>query len=182
MKRPKLISATLCGLFAALTAALSQLSLPLSAVPINLALFAVFCAGAILGAKRGALSMLVWVLLGAAGVPVFALLRGGLAVLTGPTGGYIIGYIPAAFLTGLFIDIFCRGKKRLYVYPAAMLAGLFVCYTLGTAWYMYSTKTAAGAALLTCVVPFLFGDAMKIAAASAVSYKIRPIVELSVRG
>ena len=176
MNRPQIRSAALCALFAALTAALSQIAVPLGAVPLNLALFAVYCAGALLGAKRGALSLLVFTALGAAGAPVFALFRGGLAVLTGPTGGYILGYIPAAFLTGLFIDIFCKDKKRAYVYPAAMLAGLFVCYALGTAWYAYSTKTGITAALTTCVIPFLLGDALKIAAASAVTYKIRPLV------
>ena len=98
----------LCALFAALTAVCSQIMIPLpfTPVPINLALLAVFTCGGVLGAKRGALAILVYILLGAVGVPVFVGLGAGLGILAGPTGGYIVGYIPAVIVFGLL----CRGK------------------------------------------------------------------------
>jgi biotin transport system substrate-specific component len=93
----------LCALFAALTAICSQIMIPLpfTPVPINLAYLAVLVCGGALGPKKGAIAMTVYVLLGAIGVPVFHGLTGGLGVLAGPTGGYIIGYIPMALVMGL---------------------------------------------------------------------------------
>ena len=91
----------LAALFAALTAVCSQIQIPLPMIPINLALFAVHLCGALLGAKWGALSMAVYALLGAIGVPVFAGFGSGPAVLFGKTGGYILGYILCAAIVGL---------------------------------------------------------------------------------
>ena len=94
----------LCALFTALVAVCSQITIPLPLIPINLALFAVYLAGALLGPWRGALSLLVYLLLAAVGVPVMAGFRGGLGNLVGNTGGYVVGYIFAAFLTGLLVQ------------------------------------------------------------------------------
>ena len=96
----------LCGIFAAVTAICSLITIPLgfTPVPINLGTLAVFLTGGVLGKKYGTLSMTVYVLLGAAGVPVFSGFRGGLGVLAGPTGGYIIGYIAAVLVIGLLAD------------------------------------------------------------------------------
>ncbi len=152
----------LVALFAALTAVFSQISIPIGPVPINLGLLAVFVAGGLLGLKRAMLSQVVYVLLGAAGVPVFVGFKGGLAALAGPTGGYIIGYVIAAGV----IALLCRvARKRTILLIAAMIAGLVVCYAFGTAWFVISSGTNLAAALMTCVVPFLPGDAAKIAAA-----------------
>lgn len=97
----------LCGLFAALTAVCSYISIPLgfTPVPVNLATLAVFLAGGLLGKKYGTVALAVYALIGAVGVPVFSEFRGGLSVLAGPTGGYIIGYIAAAFIVGLLIEV-----------------------------------------------------------------------------
>ncbi|MBC8570319.1 biotin transporter BioY [Zongyangia hominis] len=156
---------TFCALFAALTAILSQLAIPIGTVPINLAMLAVFIAGGVLGPVYGTISMVVYVALGAVGVPVFAMFTGGVAILVGPTGGYIAGYIAAAWLTGLLIS---KGSGKAWQSAAAMVAGLALCYLLGTAWFMVSTGTPLAAALLACVAPFLPGDAIKIAAATLV--------------
>ena len=91
MDRKKTFKITMCALFAALTAICSQIQIPLPQIPINLALFSVCMAGAVLGAGYGSLSIIVYVLLGAVGVPVFAGFKGGFATITGPTGGYIVG-------------------------------------------------------------------------------------------
>lgn len=172
MKKPSTKSMLLCALFAAMTAILSQLALPLpfTPVPVNLATLSVLLCGAVLGAKRGLVSQTVYVLLGAIGLPVFSKMTGGLSVLAGPTGGYLIGYILAAGLTGLMVD---KCPQKLYIPPISMVCGLAICYAFGTAWYVILTKSAIPQALLMCVVPFLPGDALKIIAASFLTPKLR---------
>ena len=192
----------LCGLFAAISAICSQISIPLgfTPIPVNLGTLAVFLTGGLLGKKYGTISMTVYVLLGAAGVPVFAGLRGGISVLAGPTGGYIIGYIAAVFIIGILCDIpekrrvkradqgaySCAAGQNSHsrtgaaaealLYALAMLCGLLICYVLGTAWFMISSGTGLGAAMLSCVVPFLPGDALKILAAAILVKKLRPLL------
>lgn len=162
-----------CALFAALTAVCSQIAIPMVPVPVNLAMLSVFVAGGFLGAKYGALSQFVYVALGAVGVPVFSSFRGGFGVLVGPTGGYIIGYIAAAFVTGLIIQHF---NARLPFIVAAMITGLLVCYTLGTAWFMFSTNNGLVQSLMLCVVPFLVGDALKIVVATTLVHRLRIVM------
>ena len=174
MRKSRITKMILCAMFAAITAVLSQIAIPIGPIPINLATFAVFCAGALLGPRLGALSMTVWVALGAVGVPVFTMLSGGFAILTGPTGGFIIGYIPAAFLVGLIIDK--ANSRKIYVYPIAMIAGAVIYFTLGTVWFMVVMITGPVQALMACVVPFLIGDAVKIVAATSLCFALRPIV------
>ncbi len=192
----------LCGLFAAISAICSQISIPLgfTPIPVNLGTLAVFLTGGLLGEKYGTISMAVYVLLGAAGVPVFAGLRGGISVLAGPTGGYIIGYIAAVFIIGILCDMpenrrvkradqdadSCTAGQNSHrragaaaealLYALAMVCGLFICYVLGTAWFMISSGTGLGAAMLSCVVPFLPGDALKILAAAILVKKLRPLL------
>ena len=143
---------TLCALFVALTAVCSQIAIPMAPVPINLANFAVFLSGA--------------VLLGAVGAPVFTGFTGGPGILFGPTGGYLAGYVAAALVVGLFCKKF--GCKTRALIPG-MIAGAAVCYLLGTAWFMALTGTGFAESLLLCVVPFLIGDALKIALAALVA-------------
>ena len=144
----------------------SFITIPLgfTPVPINLATLGVFLTGGILGKKYGSISLIVYILLGAVGVPVFAGFKGGLGVLAGPTGGYIIGYL-AAFLTGLLVELVSRktgtnsdksakSSHRAISIITAMIAGLAACYALGTAWFMISTGTGLGAALISCVIRF----------------------------
>lgn len=170
----KTFELSICALFAALTGILSQLAIPIGPVPINLATFSVFLAGALLGARAGAVSQTVYVLLGIAGVPVFSLFRGGVGVLLGPTGGYIVGYIFAAWLEGLLIE---RLGNRIYILVSAMLAGCFLYMITGTGWYMFSTKNGLAEALMTCVLPFLPGDALKIVLAAAIAHRLKPVLQ-----
>lgn len=160
MKTKDLIT---CSLFAALTAACSYIFIPLpfSPVPMNLALLPLFVAGALTGARNGLIAAVVYVLLGAIGLPVFNGGTGGLAVLAGPTGGYIVGYLACAYLSGKIKN------------PAGMIAGLLSCYTLGTLWFSFLTGTGIIAALALCVVPFLIGDGLKIAAATALVSRLK---------
>ena len=163
----------LCALFAALTAVLSQILIPIGPVPINLATFAVFCAGALLGSKLGALSMATWVALGVVGVPVYTMMRSGPGALLEPTGGFIIGYIPAAFLTGLIIEKFNKDNK-IYMHAIAMGVGAITYFISGTIWFMYSTNTAFFEAATICFLPFIPGDILKIILAAILTKRLRP--------
>jgi biotin transport system substrate-specific component len=158
----------LCALCAAVTCILAPLSVPLAGeVPISLATFAVLLSGILLGAKFGALSQLIYVLLGSVGVPVFAGWTGGIGITLGMTGGYIIGYIPMAFVAGLIYYRFGRnesGARKYAVMFAAMFLATAVLYILGTAWFMVQTKMTLAASLAACVIPFLPGDLIKIIA------------------
>lgn len=156
---------TYIPILTAVTAVLSQIMIPLpfTPIPINLGTLAVFLSGGILGARNGAMSQILYVLLGAVGIPVFSGLRGGLGVIAGPTGGYIVGYIIGAIVIGLLISKLPSG---ILSNAAAMIAGLLCCYALGTLWYMLITNTGVTAALVMCVIPFLLGDALKILAAA----------------
>ena len=188
----------LCGLFAALMAICSFITIPLgfTPVPLNLGTMGVFLCGGILGAKYGTVSEVVYVLLGAAGIPVFAGFKGGLGVLAGPTGGYIIGYIAAAFLIGFILDKYyslrqnnknsdadkcsngsgITSVKPYMVLAGSMLLGLAACYALGTLWFVVSTGTGLWASLVACVFPFIPGDIVKIAAGTLLVKKLRPLL------
>lgn len=174
----------LCGIFAAITAICSLITIPLgfTPVPINLGTLAVFLTGGLLGKKYGAISITVYVLLGATGIPVFSGARGGIGVLAGPTGGYIIGYIAAVLIIGLTAEALTKRRKpQGKAAPAglmaiSMTAGLLVCYALGTAWFMISTSSPLWTSLVSCVIPFLPGDAVKIAIAALLTSKLRPLL------
>ena len=156
---------SICAMFTAVTAVLSQISVPLpfTPVPINLATFAVFVAGGLLGPVYGAISLIVYAALGTVGLPIFAQFTGGVGIIVGPTGGYILGYISAAWLTGLLIN---HLPKNIWSSVLAMSAGMLSCYLLGTVWFMVQQKVDLLAALGMCVVPFLIGDAIKIVLAA----------------
>ncbi|MCI8590454.1 MAG: biotin transporter BioY [Clostridiales bacterium] len=166
MKSKKLV---LCALFAALIAVCSQILIPISAIPINLALFAVWMCGAVLGWLYGSIAVITYIALGAIGIPVFTNFRGGIGVLAGPTGGYIVGYLVGVLLCGALIG---RFSKTFWMYPVAMTLGCIVCYAFGTLWYMILTHTGLISALTMCVLPYLPGDVIKIILASLISYKL----------
>ena len=158
------------ALFTALTAVCSQLQIPLPMIPINLALFAVYLSGAMLGAKWGALSMIAYALLGAIGVPVFVGFGSGPATLFGRTGGYILGYVFAAGIVGMLSRRWGMTFGRLC---ACMLLGMLTCYLFGTIWFMVLTGMNLMTSLSYCVFPFLPGDAVKIALASLMAVRLK---------
>lgn len=167
----------MCGLFAALTAVFSQIQIPMAPVPINLATFSVMLSGSILGWKYGALSQIVYVLLGMVGAPVFAGFSGGLGIVAGKTGGYIIGYIACAFIVGFMTEKIKIAKK--IILPLSMVIGTIACYLLGTLWFMVLTKTELWQSLLWCVIPFLIGDAIKIVVACIISDRLKKAAKLA---
>ncbi|MBQ7548852.1 MAG: biotin transporter BioY [Clostridia bacterium] len=136
-------------------------------VPFTMQTFAVFAVAGLLGFKRGSAAVAVYILLGAVGVPVFSGFRGGPDVLLGQTGGYIVGFLFSAMITGFAADRFGRSAV---VLAASMLAGLAACYTFGTLWFMYVYTRNTGSigfasVLMTCVVPFIIPDIVKTALA-----------------
>ena len=138
---------------------------PLGAVPLSLATLAVYISGAVLGAKRATAAVVIYLLLGAVGMPVFAGATGGIAQLFGATGGFLFGYIPCALITGL------AAEKKL---PAVgMTVGTLSCYAVGTLWFTLYTSCGLWTAVGSCVLPFIVGDALKIIAAVGVSSPIR---------
>lgn len=155
-----------CALFAALLAVCSQIIIPLPMISISLALFAVHLAGAVLGPRWGTAAVLVYVLLGVCGAPVFQGFRAGPAVLFDKTGGYILGYVLDAWIAGLWAR---RVGQSLPLLCAGMALGTAVCYAFGTAWFMVLTGTGLWASLSYCVIPFLPGDAVKIGLAAALT-------------
>lgn len=174
----------LCALCAAVTCILAPLSVPLAGeVPISLATFAVLLSGILLGAKLGALSQVVYVLLGSVGVPVFAGWTGGIGITLGVTGGYIIGYIPMAFIAGLLYHRFGRnesGARKYAVMFVSMVLATAALYILGTAWFMAQTKMTLAASLAACVIPFLPGDLIKIAAVMLTAVPIEAAIKKTV--
>lgn len=155
---------------AALICVLAPISVPVGAIPISLGTFAIYFSAALLGGKRGTIAVIVYIMLGVVGLPVFTAMRGGAAVLFGATGGYIIGYIPLAFLTGVFSDM--RSKLH-WTMPLGMVLGTVVMYTFATAWYMIINGCTLAAALLACAVPFLVFDAVKMVLATLLAVVLR---------
>ena len=166
--RSKTYDIVYIAVFAVIMAICSWISIP-AAVPFTLQTFGVFVAVGVLGGKRGTLSILVFILLGAIGVPVFAGFSGGIGVLAGTTGGYIIGFLEKL-----------PGKKSV-MQIVSMIVGLIVCYAFGTAWFMIVYSRANGAVGLAtvlgwCVIPFIIPDIIKIVLAYGLSRKLRKFV------
>ncbi|MCI2105328.1 MAG: biotin transporter BioY [Intestinimonas sp.] len=156
---------TAAALMAAVMCILGPMVIPIGAVPISLTNLAIYFAVYLLGTKYGTISYLVYLLLGTAGLPVFSSYSGGLMKVAGPTGGYLIGFLPMAVISGLLIEA-GRGKKL----PAVigMILGTLVAYLLGTVWFVVQTQCQVWYALTICVFPFLIGDGLKIALAATV--------------
>jgi biotin transport system substrate-specific component len=168
---------TLTALYSALIAVCSWISVP-AAVPFTMQTFAVFVTVGVLGGKRGTYSVLLYLLLGAAGLPVLAGFTGGVGHLFGATGGYIIGFLFSAIVMWLMEAGLGRSSKVLI---ASMAAGLLVCYIFGTVWFVtLYTKESGSVSVMTalgwCVFPYVIPDALKIALAAWLTRRLRPVV------
>jgi len=156
------------SMFAAMTAigAFMRVPIPASPVPITLQVFFVLLAGLLLGSKWAGMSMIVYVMLGIIGFPVFSGGLSGIGAILGPTGGYLIGFIPAAFVTGLVTETFGRSTLA---DVGAMIAGIAVIYLLGTFQLSVVTGLSIPQSVVLGVLPFLIGDSIKLVAALIVS-------------
>ncbi len=148
-----------------------QIPLGFSPVPISLAVFAVMIGVYAIGWKLGTLACLLYILLGLVGVPVFAGFSAGLPKLAGPTGGYILGYLLVAIVTGLAVEKF---EEKIWVHIIGMVLGVALCYILGTIWFLQvMEEQTLASALSMCVIPFIPADAVKIVVAAIVGPIIR---------
>lgn len=163
---------TFTALMAALLCILSPISIPLpSPMPaITLSFVAVYLNAYITGPWCSCAAILIYILLGCVGLPVFSKGQAGLSVLAGPTGGYIIGYFFIAACTGFAVQKF---EKKIYLHVVGMVIGTLICYTFGTVWLGVSMHLTPGAAIAAGVAPFVLFDALKLAACVAIGYPIR---------
>ena len=163
------------SLFAALTAVGAFLAIPIGPVPIVLQNMFVFLAGLLLGGRWGLASVGVYLLAGACGLPVFAGGLGGISRFIGPTGGYLIGYLPAVFLIGTMSQ---KVNPRIISDVLAMICGTLVLYACGISWLKIVTGMSPAKALALGMYPFLIGDALKIAAAAVIARALRPVLRI----
>ena len=167
------------AMFAVIIAVCSWISIP-TTVPFTLQTFGIFCAVGMLGGKRGSLAVLVYILLGAVGIPVFAGFSHGIGALLGATGGYIIGFLLLAMTYWLMTSLL---GEKLHVVIAAMVLGLLICYAFGTIWFMIvyaKNNEAVGlwTALGWCVFPFIIPDLLKMVLAILLTKRIGKLVKL----
>ena len=167
------------ALGAVLIAVCSWISIP-TTVPFTMQTFAIFFVLSILGGKRGTAAILIYVLLGAVGVPVFANFTSGIGILLGNTGGYILGFLFIGLIYWLMVHFL---GKKLWVEILAMVLGLAVCYAFGTAWFLLVYTRANGAVglamvLAWCVIPFILPDLVKLGLALTLSQRLAPVLKL----
>ena len=162
------------SLFAALVAAGAFIAIPIGPVPIVLQNFFVLLAALLLGPRWGTAAVAVYLLSGICGLPVFAGGTAGIGRILGPTGGYLLGYLPAVMVTAWISE---KGGRRIWMDVAAMICGSLVVYGCGVSWLKWVTGMPFSKALAVGMAPFLIGDALKIAAAIPVIKALRPIVQ-----
>lgn len=159
------------SLFGALTAIGAYLIIPLPPVPITMQTLFVYLSGALLGGSLGALSQIVYILLGVIGLPVFAGGKAGAGVLIGPTGGYLIGFVVGAFLIGKLTAL--RRDPGMAWLIGAMAAGMFTIYTLGIVQLMVVAKLGFVKAVAVGLLPPLPGDLVKVVVAALICRRVR---------
>lgn len=164
------------AMFGAITAVGAFIVIPLPLVPITLQTFFVSLAAALLGGALGALSQVIYVLIGVIGLPVFAGGKAGLGVLLGPTGGYLAGFIVGAYIIGKLIEM--RERPGVVWMASAMIIGHVALYALGVAQLMFVAKLSLGKAFAVGVIPTLPGGVVKILAAAFVASRLRGKIRL----
>ena len=166
----KLRSMIITALFAAIIGVMAQLTIPLPLVPITGQTLAIGLAATILGSRYGTISVLLYLVIGAAGVPIFAEFSGGISKLFGPTGGYLVGFIPASFLIGYYME------KTSYTFMNAMIAntiGMIITLIFGTTWLKIAAELSWAAAIASGLTPFVVVGLIKAALASWIGIVVR---------
>ncbi|MGI6684322.1 MAG: biotin transporter BioY [Bacillota bacterium] len=172
----KIKDMTIVAMFSALTAVLSQVSIPLpfSPVPITLQTFAVFLTGAVLGSRKGTLALAIYVLIGLFGLPVFSQGKSGLPALVGPTGGYIIGFIPAVYIIGKVLE---ESEHITFLRSfGAITLGLVVVYTLGVIQLKFVLDLSLTEAVTMGVLPYLVFEFAKVIMGAYLGSRIRKAI------
>lgn len=172
MKNFSIKQLTLVGVMAAVLCVLGPwtLHIPISPVPVSLGMLGIYFTTSVLGMRLGTASVLIYILLGLVGIPVFTGFTAGPGKLLGPTGGYIIGYIFMALICGFFADKF---NKKLPLYFLGMVLGTAACYFFGTLWLAYQMHYTFFQALMAGVIPFIPADLVKLIIAWVVGFQVR---------
>lgn len=166
------------GIFAVLLMICSWLSIPFL-IPITLQTFGVFLTILCLGGKQGTWTILIYLLLGAVGIPAFSGFGAGFGYLLGNTGGYILGFVFIGLSAWLFETLF---KKNLLIQISSIVLGLMICYAFGTFWFVFvSGSSSIIAALSICVFPFIIPDLLKLAMACLICKRLRPVLNLRIQ-
>ena len=172
IKQSKLSVQDICiiAIMTAVTAVLAQISIPLPMmVPMTMQTFAVTLAGILLGAKRGAVSMIIYLLLGAVGAPVFTGLKGGLQSLAGPTGGFLLSFPVMAYIIGKGIEL----RKKKGMFTLLLIVGTVSNYVVGVAMYCVVMESTVWTAVTACVLPFIPTAVIKAILATALGLRLR---------
>lgn len=165
------------ALSVALITVCAWISVPIGPIPVTLQTFAVSLIGVLLGWKRGLAAIGTYILMGLIGIPVFAGFNAGPAALFGPTGGYIFGFLFAVEIPALFKLVRVKNTwGRTFLFYAAMVIGLAVCYTFGTVWFMFMYRCTFVYALGMCVVPYLLPDAVKLFLAALLAVRLEQFI------
>jgi biotin transport system substrate-specific component len=164
----------LASLMAALTAVGAYIHVPIGPVPIVLSTLFVLLSGLLLGGQWGLASMGLYLLVGAIGIPVFAGGKGGFAHFFGPTGGYLFGYLLAAWVAGVISE---RSRGLLFLDIFAVVFGSLAIYSLGVPWLKIVTQLSWTKTFMVGMVPFLIGDAVKASVALILARAIRPVLK-----
>lgn len=170
MKKQKIYQLSTCALMTALMCILGPMSIPIGPIPVSFTNFTVLLSVFLLGMKDGTISYLVYLLLGAAGLPVFSGYQGGIAKLAGPTGGYLVGFILTALIAGFIME---RFSAHTVLVILGMIAAMLAAYVSCIIWFVFQMQCSVWYALTTCVLPFILIDMVKILMVTAVGKTIR---------
>lgn len=162
---------TVRAILAAAICVIAPLCIPVGSVPVTAATLIIFIVSACTDVSFSLPAVLLYIALGAFGLPVFSGFAGGLHVIAGITGGFILGYIPCAAVISLLCSKFSDKK---YVFPLSMLLGTLICYICGAAWHCIVTDSPIATSAAVCILPFIPVDIIKIAAASIISVALKP--------
>ena len=161
---------TVCAIMAALMCILGPMSVPIGPIPISLTNLVIYLTVYLLGTKKACISYLVYMLLGAVGLPVFSGFAGGIGKLAGPTGGYLVGFIFMTIICGVIME---RVQRKAIPTWLGMVLGTLVAYLFGTVWFVVQTQSAIMYALTACVFPFIPFDLIKITIAILLGKAVR---------
>ncbi|MCD7737994.1 MAG: biotin transporter BioY [Lachnospiraceae bacterium] len=161
---------TQIAIITALLCILAPMSIPIGPIPVSLTNLVIYLSLYVLGMRKGTLSFLLYLLIGAVGLPVFSGYTGGLAKLTGATGGYLVGFIFIALMGGYVID---HWPDKYALHLIAYVLSTAICYALGTVWFVYLMQCTLGYALSVCVTPFILVDLCKMVVGILVGPQVR---------
>ena len=179
MKNSKILNSAKISMMTVIIILCSWITIPLP-IPVTLQTFALYTALLLLGGKMGTISLLLYILMGTAGLPVFANFTSGFAHLLSPTGGYIWGFILCALM---YLATEKLTKKHSVFKALVLFAGTILCYITGTLWFVFSATGHSSffGVLTVCVLPYVIPDILKLITALLISNKVKPIISKTIK-